>query len=613
MKKITFLLAMLFVAFTMYAATLGELSTAISTAQTKHDAATEGAAEGNYDVGSKALFQTAIDAAEVIEGKAGATQTEIDNAYAALARSSQLFDYSKVVSASFMFYETFGRNGHHVGATASSSMNGTNPADQYQTSSMGGQYYFPERIFIKGAYATQTYPGASPTSTMHFGDGEGNRHDSIRLQKINTSAATTPKLRMASLYGWRPTTSYYSEDKGVTWTALTRPNELEWDENGWQLYTYVETLPKMDDLWLMIKANDGTTGTGMTQIDDVTVFDAATLPSSFDFNVATTGVAFFEPLKAIASKELFNALDLKDITDITGAFVLKEGSATGTDVPFAAALGADKKTITITPTANLEPLTTFYLALKARSLAAEDGIRVPAKEMTFKTRIDTIAFYQKLLEVEAILANPAVEGECNGDKIVGSAATLRNESNRVAGMVRDKDAEQYLVGPMTEVLGYAIGTYNAANVVVDYDDLNASIGTADAKMKEADYATKYIQSGRENLAEAYNAAKAVSENNKATQEEVNIVKDLLDAALANLWTIDIDGSELSNVVLAPNPADNFITISGVENATVIVYGVNGATLISIANYNGEDINISSLAAGVYNVKVNNAVYSLIKK
>ena len=600
MKKITFLLAMLFVAFSMYAATLSELSTAISTAQTKHNAATEGAAEGNYDVGSKALFQTAIDAAKVIEGKAGATQTEIDNAYAALARSSQLFDYSKVVSVSFMFNENFGSYSWRENFGTDAGM---------QFSGATKHYFNGDEKFRYTAQdwdaGTMRWPGASKGNSIAIGSGKV-----YQIQKIDTRLATTPKLKIATRWGWGASTTSISTTGESGWTALTKPadEDLEYSDADWQVFSFVEELPKVEDLWIKIEANSGS-----PRIDDIIVYDEAVMPASFGFNVAATGVAFFEPLKATASKELFNALDLKDITDVTGAFVLKEGSAAGADVPFAAALGADKKTVTITPTANLEPLTTFYLALKARSLAAEDGIRIPVKEMTFKTRIDTIAFYQKLLEVEAILANPAVEGECNGDKIVGSAATLRNESSRVAGMVRDNDAEQYLVGPMTEVLGYAIGTYNAADVVVDYDGLNASIGTADAKMKEADYATKYIQSGRENLTEAYNAAKTVSENNKATQVEVNTVKELLDTALANLWKVDVDGSELSNVVLAPNPADNFITISGVENATVIVYGVNGTTLISIANYNGEDINISSLAAGVYNVKVNSAVYSLIKK
>ncbi|KAK2245465.1 hypothetical protein XC29_00035, partial [Clostridioides difficile] len=56
------------------------LQDAVTEATSLHAGATEGTAEGNYAVGSKATYKTAIDEAQAILDKTGATQKEIDDA-----------------------------------------------------------------------------------------------------------------------------------------------------------------------------------------------------------------------------------------------------------------------------------------------------------------------------------------------------------------------------------------------------------------------------------------------------------------------------------------------------------------------------------------------------
>jgi len=619
MKKITFLLAMLLVAFMVQAQDKTALEAAITSATLKHDTAAEGLEIGRFDVGSKALLQTAITAATTVKDNTGADQTVIDAAVTALERGIWLFDKSEVLSAAFIFYETFGRNSHHTGENAASSMNNTNPSDEHQNSSTGGMHYFNERINIKGAYASQNYPGASPTSTLHIGDLVGHRCDSLRIQKINTSAAEDPKLRMASIFNWRATSVYYSTDQGATWDGpLTMPDPVDYtDDSGWQLYTFVETLPKVSDLWFLIKPNDGaTSGGAMTQIDDIAVFDAATMPADFNFNLTATNVSFLNPFAAIATKEVFNPLDLSDITDVSDVFELKKNSAPDDVIAITGTISGDKKTFTISTATGftpedraeadgdyiLEPQTDYIVTLKARAIAAEDGIRVPTKEFKFRTAIDTIAFNKKMIAAQGLVNDPAIiEGDRNGYKVPGSKQALQNFLVDMAGQVRVSDADQNTVYLMTSVLQANIDLFNNANFVVDFSVLNASIAAVEAKKGESDYAAKYDEACRDRLDVAYLAAKAM--NSESSQSEVDAAKVTLDEAIDGLWLIGVDGAAVQSIVI-----DGDLIILGAE-AGIQIYSASGALVLSAYD---NAVNISGLAAGIYIVKAAGEVLQFVK-
>ncbi|MDI6395891.1 FIVAR domain-containing protein, partial [Clostridioides difficile] len=72
------------------------LQDAVTAATSLHAGATEGTAAGNYAVGSKATYKTAIDEAQAILDKADVTQKEIDDAVTALNTATATFEAGKV-------------------------------------------------------------------------------------------------------------------------------------------------------------------------------------------------------------------------------------------------------------------------------------------------------------------------------------------------------------------------------------------------------------------------------------------------------------------------------------------------------------------------------------
>ncbi|NOU98722.1 family 16 glycosylhydrolase [Paenibacillus planticolens] len=71
-----------------------ELNAAIITAQSKHDAATEGNNIGQYPNGSKAILQTAINNAKAVHDNAASTQSEVADALSALNAALTTFNNS---------------------------------------------------------------------------------------------------------------------------------------------------------------------------------------------------------------------------------------------------------------------------------------------------------------------------------------------------------------------------------------------------------------------------------------------------------------------------------------------------------------------------------------
>lgn len=77
------------------------LATTIIDAQALHDAAVEGIYPGEYNSGSKALLQTAIDTAEVVEANVDSTQDQINAAIAALLVATNAFEAAEVPALDF--------------------------------------------------------------------------------------------------------------------------------------------------------------------------------------------------------------------------------------------------------------------------------------------------------------------------------------------------------------------------------------------------------------------------------------------------------------------------------------------------------------------------------
>ena len=72
------------------------LKTALDAANALYTSAVEGTAVGNYEVGAKAAYKTAIDAGQSVHDKAGVTASEIANATVNLGKATETFTGKRV-------------------------------------------------------------------------------------------------------------------------------------------------------------------------------------------------------------------------------------------------------------------------------------------------------------------------------------------------------------------------------------------------------------------------------------------------------------------------------------------------------------------------------------
>ena len=76
------------------------LNALITESETLHDAAVEGTSVGFYEVGSKAVFQTSIDAAKAVANTSGAIQSVLDAAEANLDAAKTVFEGKEIQNVS---------------------------------------------------------------------------------------------------------------------------------------------------------------------------------------------------------------------------------------------------------------------------------------------------------------------------------------------------------------------------------------------------------------------------------------------------------------------------------------------------------------------------------
>ncbi len=89
----------------------------------------------------------------------------------------------------------------------------------------------------------------------------------------------------------------------------------------------------------------------------------------------------------------------------------------------------------------------------------------------------------------------------------------------------------------------------------------------------------------------------------ATGGETNDIVGTIDTSVINFSTLSTKKEDLTGVSLYPNPANENVTIKGVDNLeSVQVMNVNGQRIMSF-NSNIETINVSNLANGIYFVKL----------
>lgn len=83
----------------------------------------------------------------------------------------------------------------------------------------------------------------------------------------------------------------------------------------------------------------------------------------------------------------------------------------------------------------------------------------------------------------------------------------------------------------------------------------------------------------------------------------------------NNCTSGISENALAGLALYPNPAENMITIEGVNSDVVTITDLNGKTLMVVETNNSDkvEINISTLDNGIYIANTNNGMIRFVKQ
>ncbi|NOY48265.1 MAG: T9SS type A sorting domain-containing protein, partial [Chlorobi bacterium] len=73
-------------------------------------------------------------------------------------------------------------------------------------------------------------------------------------------------------------------------------------------------------------------------------------------------------------------------------------------------------------------------------------------------------------------------------------------------------------------------------------------------------------------------------------------------------------SAVLDIKLYPNPAKGEFRIEGLlENSQLEIYNLNGVLVLNLNNYKGKRVDVSSLSASVYFVKISNSNATRVKR
>jgi len=130
---------------------------------------------------------------------------------------------------------------------------------------------------------------------------------------------------------------------------------------------------------------DFSTASSVYYFDDIVGTDVAPA-SSITYSPANsaTDISLLTECKITSNLHLRN-IDDSEITDVSSIAWLKEGSATGVDVPFSGSISGDKSMITIIPSSELKPSTTYFYGIDDNEIEYQTGVALIGITASFQT------------------------------------------------------------------------------------------------------------------------------------------------------------------------------------------------------------------------------------
>jgi len=127
-----------------------------------------------------------------------------------------------------------------------------------------------------------------------------------------------------------------------------------------------------------------------------------------------TGISLLTECKITSNLHLRN-VDDSAITDVSTIAWLKEGSATGVDVPFTGSISGDKSLVTITPSSELKASTTYFYGIDDDEIEYQTGVALTGVTASFQT--STAQVFEMYNDFDGVSKSVVVEamGDETGD------------------------------------------------------------------------------------------------------------------------------------------------------------------------------------------------------
>ena len=525
-----------------------ELQSEIATANASYSAAVEGTEIGQYKVGSKSTFMTAITAAQSVFDNADATQVEIDAALAALKSAEKAFEKAIIVNETLIFDADmkqenmtymatywFSFNDHTASEDpskcGSSEITPLSSAESPFTMSTPGYNGTGKAAMMQYTLEGSAALGYNPFVGMglNFKATEGEAFDMSGSTGISFWMKSDSKVYFeVELTGIKDACDYYIYlDPYPEWTLV----ELSWSDLAQYTWGKKVTwdLKELTKCQWKVQEPDGETG--KVWVDEVKILGVALdLPEIVDYDALYTAIA--------------------DAQELLDAAVVGEGDGNYPQSAVTMLTNAKATAEGVINNATTQSVADNAVTALRTAIAAFEAAQIS---------VDKSALVEKI-ELANNYYSTAVEGYQEGNYLKGSKAILLIAIQDAEDVNDDATASQKNVNAATQALSNAIEVF--LNSKFDPSSINrtalqSAITEANSLYTSAveGYGNgQYPNGTKAILLSAITAAQNVYDSNSSSQEDVDqattTLRNAIDAFTSS--QITVNKAILNNTISTAN-------------------------------------------------------------
>jgi uncharacterized protein YjdB/endo-1,4-beta-D-glucanase Y len=536
---------------------LSALTSAITSAQSVYSLANEGSANGQYPTGSKAILQTAIDAATAVKLNTLSSQAQVDQAIKDLNTAVASFQAKVIgvnkgalvtaINSAQTVYSTSTEgtgNGQYPTGSKATLQTAIDAASAVNTNSLASQAEVDQAI-IDLQTAVTTFQNLKITVNKSVLIAEISTAQGIYTNAIEgtttgqypvgSKAILQAAIDVASAVNISTSASQAQVDQAVVdlQTAVTAFQGKVIGVDKTKLVTAIGSAQTVYNA-ASEGVYDGKYPIGSkailkSAIDAASAVNTNTTATQADVNAAiitlNAALAKFQASKIVIDRSVIN-------TTISSAQTIYTAAIEG--------LGNGQYPVGSKDVLNLAIITASDIrddAGSSQPTIDQAVIDLQAAIAAFQAQIITVTKTALVAEINTVQAvyTPAVEGTADGQYTVGSKATLLITITDANTINADPNASQAQVDQALLDLQTALATFQAAKIIIDKSALATAISSAQTTYTAAVEGTiegQYPVGSKAILQTAITAATTVNANKLATQAQVDQAKTDLLAALA---------------------------------------------------------------------------------